>query len=331
MSGWAWSATSEERYTKGMSWIALLIALPVALAGGWYLVNPNAAAQLAKVEGTQANVTRVRLRRANGVIMVLAGVTLYFAISRTLELSADSGRRPGLMLPLAWIALVPFAAGMLILAWLDMRLTRRMKRKFLQDVARSQTRHSAVVVLALVALAVAGCDQNETTGSTPTTPPRSVAMQSPTPNPNPSTSPTTVPQTQPAGEGEQPQNLPKVTMQLGGEAFELQVANSDDERATGLMWVRELGPNEGMIFIFPEMDWLGFWMENTFVPLDLIFVTADGRVLNVEGGVPHNLRSIESAGRAKYVIEIARGRAQQLGVKFRTQLEMPQGIDEGVQ
>ena len=279
----------------GLSPIALLVSLPAALVGGWYLVNPNAAATLSAAEGPEANRTRVRLRRVNGLVMLLAGCVLYFAVSRTIALS--DGGRAGLALPIAWIALVPLTVVMLVLAYLDMRLTRRLRRRGLEGVVKG----TAAVLLAV---ALVSCDDAEQRAEAPTLDPPAGIEEDDAP---------------------QPQMLPTVTMQFGDEAFELMIADDKAEQQTGLMHRQpeDLGENEGMLFVFDDEDWRGFWMKDTPAPLDIVYVAADGTVVNVRRGTPFSERMVHSAGPAKYVIEVAQGRAEAVGVGRGTKLTIP--------
>lgn len=95
-----------------------------------------------------------------------------------------------------------------------------------------------------------------------------------------------------------------------------QVADDDDERNKGLMFVRGMTDAEGMIFDFQDPQPLAFWMHNTFIPLDLLFIDAQGRILNIKTQAqPCDERPIRSKGDAVAVLELAGGAAQRLGVK----------------
>ena len=101
----------------------------------------------------------------------------------------------------------------------------------------------------------------------------------------------------------------------------LEVADNRTERKNGLMNVTELGEREGMLFIFPDEGPRAFWMKNTLIPLDMIFLDAEKQVLNVETAQPQpntsdeNLDSYRSEGPAKYVIEVNAGFADNYSVE----------------
>ena len=299
-----------------MSPAALLIAAPAALAGAWYLVNPTGARRLEDAEGEAASRARVRLRRANGLLMLAAAVLLYFAVSRTIWLADDDARRPGLALPLAWIALAPAAVGMLLMAWLDVRLTRRLKRR----ERETWHRDAGSAALLAIALLLIGCDdpQPQPAAPPPLPPPAVVATAAEPPPPS-------EPEPEAEADGE-PQDLPTITLQLGDEPFELMVADTTAEREKGLMFRREMGPNQGMLFVFPGREWRGFWMRNTPLPLDIAFLNHRGQVLNVEPARPFDERQVRSAGRAMFVIELNLGRAAQVGLRRGTKVDIPADV-----
>jgi uncharacterized membrane protein (UPF0127 family) len=106
-----------------------------------------------------------------------------------------------------------------------------------------------------------------------------------------------------------------VTSASGTHQFTVEIASSSVEQAKGLMFRTELGPDEGMIFpMNPPRD-ASFWMKNTVISLDLIFVGPDGRISNIAANaVPYDLNPLSSIGPVKGVLEIPGGRAAQLGI-----------------
>lgn len=111
------------------------------------------------------------------------------------------------------------------------------------------------------------------------------------------------------------------TLKIGGETIKVEVANTSSERKQGLMYRRNLAEDRGMIFIYPEEGNRSFWMKNTHVPLDIIFVDADGSVINVEQADPQprtsdeNLERYRSKRAAKYVIEVNQGFSRENNIK----------------
>lgn len=101
----------------------------------------------------------------------------------------------------------------------------------------------------------------------------------------------------------------------GQHRFRVEVAGTPQDQARGLMFRTELGPDEGMIFPRNPPDHASFWMKNTPLPLDIIFVGVDGRINNIAAmTTPYSLESVASAGLASGVLEIPGGRAAELGI-----------------
>ncbi|MDC8754837.1 DUF192 domain-containing protein [Erythrobacter sp. sf7] len=97
--------------------------------------------------------------------------------------------------------------------------------------------------------------------------------------------------------------------------FRVELAASPQAQARGLMFRTELGDNEGMLFpsVVPEPR--SFWMKNTPLSLDIIFVGPDGRISNIAADtVPYSLDSVSSDGAASAVLELRAGRAKELGI-----------------
>jgi uncharacterized membrane protein (UPF0127 family) len=98
--------------------------------------------------------------------------------------------------------------------------------------------------------------------------------------------------------------------------FTVEVARTEEEQATGLMNRSSLVPDRGMIFPFEPPREASFWMKNTLIPLDMIFVRADGTIANIEANtVPLSLQPVYSEGPVAAVLEIAGGRSAELGIK----------------
>ena len=99
--------------------------------------------------------------------------------------------------------------------------------------------------------------------------------------------------------------------------FKAELADTPQAQARGLMFRTELGPDEAMIFPRRERPSpASFWMKNTPLPLDIIFIGTDERVLNIAAmTVPYSLDSVTSDGIVIGVLEIAGGRAEELGIK----------------
>ncbi len=108
---------------------------------------------------------------------------------------------------------------------------------------------------------------------------------------------------------------------IGGQVFRLEVARTAEERARGLMNRPSLTRDSAMLFVFPEEDYRGFWMKNTLIPLDILFLDSRGVVVDVQTMTPQpgvrdsELTVYRSAAPARYAIEINAGMAREHGVE----------------
>jgi len=98
--------------------------------------------------------------------------------------------------------------------------------------------------------------------------------------------------------------------------FTVEVADDPDEQRTGLMFRTELAPDKGMIFVYSKPRQIGMWMKNTRISLDMLFIDAAGRIVNIyEGATPGSLASIRSKRPSVAVIELAAGKARSAGLR----------------
>jgi hypothetical protein len=98
--------------------------------------------------------------------------------------------------------------------------------------------------------------------------------------------------------------------------FTVEVARTAEEQATGLMNRQQLAPDRGMIFPFEKERVASFWMRNTLIPLDMIFIRADGSITNIEANtVPLSEEPVLSHEPVVAVLEIPGGRSAELGIK----------------
>lgn len=97
--------------------------------------------------------------------------------------------------------------------------------------------------------------------------------------------------------------------------FRVHLARSAEERARGLMFVRKMPEDVGMLFLYDRPGPASMWMKNTYIPLDIIFVGPDGRIIRIaENTEPHSLATIASGGPAIAVLELNGGISKKLGL-----------------
>lgn len=101
----------------------------------------------------------------------------------------------------------------------------------------------------------------------------------------------------------------------GDHGFSVEIAATADERAMGLMFRDQLAPDAGMLFDFGEEREVSFWMQNTLIPLDMIFIGADGEIKSIHVNArPLDTTSIPSGFPVQFVLEIPGGRSVELGI-----------------
>jgi uncharacterized membrane protein (UPF0127 family) len=107
-----------------------------------------------------------------------------------------------------------------------------------------------------------------------------------------------------------------ITSQSGRHDFQVEVMNTDDEQQRGMMFRRSLADDKGMLFPFKTEQVATFWMENTYVSLDMIFINADGVVHRIEKRAePLSTRMISSGAPVLAVLEVVAGTADRLGIR----------------
>lgn len=107
----------------------------------------------------------------------------------------------------------------------------------------------------------------------------------------------------------------EIASATGVHAFSVEVVDNDADRAKGLMYRKELPEGRGMLFDFRREQDVSFWMQNTYIPLDMIFIRGDGRILRIaENTEPLSTRLIPSGGPVRGVLEVIGGTARKLGI-----------------
>jgi uncharacterized membrane protein (UPF0127 family) len=120
---------------------------------------------------------------------------------------------------------------------------------------------------------------------------------------------------------EEPQtNLPRLKLSAGMHIIDAQVAQSEEERMTGLMYRKDMPQHEGMLFIFEQPSMQCFWMKNTLLPLSAAFVADDGTIVNVVDMKPQTTDSHCSVKPVRYVLEMNKGWFAKKGLRAGTKL-----------
>ncbi len=138
--------------------------------------------------------------------------------------------------------------------------------------------------------------------------------------------------------GDYPPDLPRpqyqtIEMKLGGETLTVEVADTPAKRAYGMMFVSKLPDDWGMMFVYPTPRPLGFWMRNTQIPLDIVFIAELGdsaRIINTHANmVPfQESPSYKSLGDCRFALELPAGFVARHGVKASDMIEIPGALLE---
>jgi uncharacterized membrane protein (UPF0127 family) len=123
--------------------------------------------------------------------------------------------------------------------------------------------------------------------------------------------------------GQHDDKTPRVKFRAGRDlttephaTFYVELAVQDSERERGLMYRRSMQDDWGMLFIYPADDYLSFWMKNTYIPLDMLFVHSSGQIACIiEGAEPLTLEPRSCNKPARYVLELKAGTARARGIK----------------
>jgi uncharacterized membrane protein (UPF0127 family) len=106
-----------------------------------------------------------------------------------------------------------------------------------------------------------------------------------------------------------------IKSKTGVHQFSVDVAATPEQQERGLMFVKALAPDRGMIFPYDPPQQIAFWMKNTLIPLDIIFIRADGTIAKIYNAQPLDITPLPSGEPVALVLEIGGGRAAQLGIK----------------
>jgi hypothetical protein len=119
--------------------------------------------------------------------------------------------------------------------------------------------------------------------------------------------------------------LPALELTAGIHVIRAEVASTYDTRAQGLMFRKHLGPNEGMLFVFPQVEAHCMWMKNTLIPLSVAFADEKGRIVSISEMKPQTETTHCAAGPARFALEMAEGWFAAKGIKAGSYLR---GLDK---
>ncbi|MCX5910226.1 MAG: DUF192 domain-containing protein [Deltaproteobacteria bacterium] len=103
----------------------------------------------------------------------------------------------------------------------------------------------------------------------------------------------------------------------------MEVVQTEEQKARGLMFRESLGEDEGMLFVYGREEFLSFWMKNTRIPLSIAFMDAKGRIVDIQEMEPFSLETHRSAYPAVYALEVNQGWFQRNGVQVGDRVNLP--------
>jgi len=107
----------------------------------------------------------------------------------------------------------------------------------------------------------------------------------------------------------------EIASKNGVHAFSVEMAENEADRAKGLMYRKELPEGKGMLFDFKRDQEVSFWMQNTYIPLDMLFIRGDGTILRIaENTEPLSTKLVPSGGAVRAVLEVIGGTARKFGI-----------------
>lgn len=126
-------------------------------------------------------------------------------------------------------------------------------------------------------------------------------------------------QTPPAAAGTEPLTIVTAS---GRHVFQVEVMRTPDQRAKGLMFRNYMPPDRGMLFDFERVEPVAMWMQNTYIPLDMLFIRADGSIARIASGTePLSTRTIPSGEPVLGVLELNAGAAEKIGARPGDRIE----------
>jgi uncharacterized membrane protein (UPF0127 family) len=120
-----------------------------------------------------------------------------------------------------------------------------------------------------------------------------------------------------------------VDVKIKEKKFTLEVADTDARRSRGLMFRKSMAADHGMLFVFEKADTWGFWMKNTEIPLDLVFLDESRRVIGIYALRPHDETSVGPDKPAKFALELNLGTAKAVGLKVGDTVSLPEKVLKG--
>ncbi len=116
---------------------------------------------------------------------------------------------------------------------------------------------------------------------------------------------------------------PLFQLTIKGKKIRVEVVQTEDEKARGLMFRESLGKDEGMLFVYDREEFLTFWMKNTLIPLSIAFIDRKGKIVDIQDMEPFSLYTHASALPAQYALEMNKGWFKRNGIGVGDLVKIP--------
>jgi uncharacterized protein len=122
--------------------------------------------------------------------------------------------------------------------------------------------------------------------------------------------------------------LEMIEININGNIFNVEVAIDQEDLSRGLMYRKEMAEDTGMLFVFECDRNMSFWMKNTYIPLSIAFIGADGTIKEIHDMKPLSLASVKSKYKARYALEVNQGAFKRAGITVGEKIVFPPEFSE---
>ena len=115
-----------------------------------------------------------------------------------------------------------------------------------------------------------------------------------------------------------------IRLPVGDHTFHVEIADTDESRAQGLMNRESLPENRGMLFVFERDQRMSFWMKDTSIPLSIAYIASDGTIREIHNMEPYDLAPVRSNRSVRYALEVNRGAFEAAGINEGDRVQIPE-------
>ncbi len=120
--------------------------------------------------------------------------------------------------------------------------------------------------------------------------------------------------------------LPQIQLKAGSVELNVEVARTFQQKSKGLQFRYELADGQGMLFIYDRDQFLGFWMKDTYIPLSIAYLSADGEIVDIFDMQPLSEKTAPSSAPVRYALEVPQGWFERAGLTAGDRFEFPRGF-----